>query len=158
MRHARLHPAVIAVVAVSVLSACGATVRRTTTSGSPVSAGGLTVRPAIATSASRVSFSFTAPDTAGVHGNTDYFYVLMVSGPRRPGCVGTHSAQAAAVPKGQRAQVMLGPGQLGGNWCSGSYMARVEELARAHCSAEEMCPQYIRVVRVVAAGGFRVAA
>lgn len=154
-----LRSAVIAVTAATVLTACGTSSDRpSATSSSHSPAGGLQIMPVTATPASQVSFSFVAPDTAGVHGHTEHSFVVMVSGPRRAGCVGAHSADAPVARKGQTTRVTLGPAQLGGNWCIGDYIARVEEFERAHCSAGQMCPQYIRIVGIVGRAKFRVAA
>jgi hypothetical protein len=52
--------------------------------------------------------------------------------------------------------VAVGPTQLGGSWCPGTYTARVEVLARPKCGEGMMCPQFIRVVAVLGPTTFRI--
>ena len=59
---------------------------------------------------------------------------------------------------GREVSVTLDPARLGGLWCQGDYTARVLELQTPVCTPGEMCPQFIRVVGVVASGSFRVIA
>jgi hypothetical protein len=102
---------------------------------------------------SRVTFAFTAPATAGRHGPSLLSFALAVAGPRHAVCLGPRTAVIPRAVKGARASV-----QLGGTWCVGGYVARVEEFARPFCKPGQMCPQYVRLVGTVAAGQFRVAA
>jgi hypothetical protein len=152
MRRTGLGPLVIAVVSAALLGACGST----STSRPATGSHGLTVSPTTATPTSQIRFGFTAPQTAGRHGHLELGYVLAVFGPRRPGCVGVHSSVPPSAIAGRATSVELGPRELGGHWCTGSYAARVQEYARPACSAGQICPQYIRLVGTVAKSTFRV--
>jgi hypothetical protein len=117
----------------------------------------LTVNPASGSPATAFRFTFTAPDTTGPGGPSGLAYSLGVLGPAtRNGCLAARSAVAGPATKGSEVSIVLDPAKLGGNWCPGSYTARVTEIQRPVCSAGEMCPQFIRVVRTVATASFRV--
>jgi hypothetical protein len=144
---------------VLVLAACGASkpakqaASATTTSKAASPTHPLSVTPPAPTPASRVTFAFTAPATAGHHGASELSFVLVLAGPRKAGCVGPRTAPLAHAIKGQTASVVLG-----GTWCSGAYVARVQEFARPFCKPGQMCPQYVRLIGTVATARFRVAA
>jgi hypothetical protein len=147
----RLGPAALAVALL--LAACGGTHHATTsTSQAGSAAGRLSIRPAVPTTASRITFTFTAPATAGRHGPSLLSFALTVTGPRRAGCVGPQTAAVPRAVKGQTASVVLGP-----HWCPGAYSARVQEFARPFCKPGQMCAQYVRLVGTVAAARFRIA-
>ena len=151
---------VVALLAAGTLAGCGGSGSSahtgTTTSAPSPRAGPLSVRPAHPSTRSTISFSFTAPVASGVHGTHVINYSLSVTGTGRAGCVGAHERNAPPVGRGQTARIALGPGELGGPWCTGSYTARVIELESAHCRASVPCPQYIRVVGTVARASFTV--
>jgi hypothetical protein len=113
----------------------------------------LSVSPPKPTANSRVTFSFTGPATSGRHGPSRLSFALALAGPRRAGCLGSRSAVVAGVIRGRRAGV-----QLGGRWCVGAYVARVQEFARPFCKPGQMCPQYVRLIGTVASARFSVAA
>lgn len=115
------------------------------------------MRPAAAHPRSEVTFAFTSRDATGVHGKIQLSYSLSVAGPAGQGCVGAREAPTPKAGAHQRTAVTLGPKELGGDWCPGTYTARVIELQRAACNTSAPCPQYIRVVGIVARGRFRVA-
>jgi hypothetical protein len=150
------------------LAACGGGSSSATTSGSAsasstattatttsASSSGqtLAVRPPTPTPTSRVTFSFPAPATAGHHGSALLSFILTLAGPRHAACVGPRTARIPRVVKGTTASV-----QLGGTWCAGAYVARVQEFARPFCKPGQMCPQYVRLIGTVAMARFRVAA
>lgn len=119
--------------------------------------GTLKVSPARPSTHSSIRFAFTAPASSGVHGKTVIQYSLSVTGVGSSGCVAAHEAGAGPAAAGGTATITVGPSQLGGPWCSGQYSARVIELQRAHCTGDAACPQYIRVVAIVARTTFMVA-
>ncbi len=143
-----------------VLAACGGGSTSTTDSGSASASSttssatqDLSVSPPAPTPTSRVTFSFSAPATAGHHGSALLSFILTLAGPRRAGCLGPRTAPILHVVKGTTASV-----QLGGTWCAGAYVARVQEFARPFCKPGQMCPQYVRLIGTVAMARFRVAA
>jgi hypothetical protein len=163
----RRGPALAAAVLGTVaLAACGSSggahsstaPRAPSGASATVHAGPLSISPAAARPTSTVRFAFTAPVASGVSHGMRIAYSLSVTGPARGGCIGVHEASSAAVGAHARATITVGPSQLGKDWCTGRYTARVLELARAACKASAPCPQYIRVVATVARGGFRVTA
>jgi hypothetical protein len=149
----RLGPAALVLASIPLVAACGATHHATPAGTSPPSAGigRLSIRPAAPTTASRITFTFTAPATAGRHGPSLLSFALTVTGPRHAGCVGPRTAAVPRAVKGQPASVVLGP-----HWCAGAYSARVQEFARPFCKPGQMCAQYIRLVGTVASNRFRV--
>jgi hypothetical protein len=149
----RLGPAALVVAIIPVLAACGGTHHAAPTGTSQASSatGRLSIRPAVPTTASRISFTFTAPATAGRHGPSQLSFALTVAGPSHAGCVGPRTAPVPRAVKGQTASVVLGP-----HWCAGAYSARVQEFARPFCKPGQMCAQYIRLVGTVASTRFRV--
>lgn len=126
------------------------------TATAPV-AGSLGVRPSAAHPRSEIAFAFTARDASGVHGKIQLGYSLSVTGPSGAGCSGSHEAAAPKAGAHQRVGLTLGPAELDKPWCPGAYTARVFELQRAACKTSAPCPQYIRVVGIIARGTFRVA-
>jgi hypothetical protein len=103
-----------------------------------------------------IHFAFVAPATTGVQGHDEVSAALSVVGPQKSGCVGIHHQPLSSLPIGQPASVSLGPAQLGGDWCPGSYTARVEVVARPKCEAGMMCPQFIRVVATLGPATFTI--
>lgn len=150
--------ALLAVATVLALTACGGGSRpatrsaSATTSATTTSPGqGLSVTPSAPTPASRVTFAFTAPATAGHRGPSLISFTLTIAGPHHAGCLGPRTAPIRRVVKGTTARV-----QLAGTWCTGAYLARVQEFARPFCKPGEMCPQYVRLIGTVATARFRV--
>jgi hypothetical protein len=148
------------VVTVLVLAACGGgsapgpRSASATTSSTTSSAGqGLSVSPPTPTPTSRVTFAFTAPATAGHRGPSLISFTLTLAGPHHAGCLGPRTAPIPRVVKGTTVRV-----QLAGTWCTGAYVARVQEFARPFCKPGQMCPQYVRLIGTVASARFRVAA
>jgi hypothetical protein len=150
----RLGPVAPVVAIIPLLAACGGTHQARPPSTSPAGAatGRLSIRPAAPKTTSRITFTFTAPATAGRHGPSLLSFALTISGPRHAGCVGPRTAAVPRAVKGQRASVVLGP-----HWCPGAYAARVQEFARPFCKPGQMCAQYIRLVGTVASASFRIA-
>jgi hypothetical protein len=103
-----------------------------------------------------VHFSFVAPAASGRFGSTASSYTLSVVGPHAAGCVSTTSRTLPAVARGQQVSAVLDPGQLGGHWCTGTYTARIDELARPICPAGQACPQFVRLMATVGPATFRV--
>jgi hypothetical protein len=134
---------------------------RTTSSSStpgapPRPAARLTVSPAVGKPSSVLHFSFTAPASTGHQGHDLVSYTLSVRGRPRPGCVAMRGAMLPAARAGQMVATSLGPAQLGGPWCPGTFSARVEELESAACAAGQMCPQFIRIVAVIGPVSFKI--
>ena len=128
----------------------------TTGSPAPGSAHGLSVTPAVGTPQSVMHFVFTPTTPTGAPGDNDISNALSVMGPQKPGCVGVHQQGLSALPPGQPTTVSLGPAQLGGNWCPGTYTARVAILERPKCGQGQMCPQFIRVLAVLGPVSFTI--
>ncbi len=125
--------------------------------GAPASsAKGLSVSPAVGSPHSVMQFAVTPAYRAGTQGNEDISNALSVMGPQKSGCVGIHQQGLAALPPGQTTTVSLGPAQLGGDWCPGTYTARVEVLVRPKCGQGQMCPQFIRVLASIGPVSFRI--
>lgn len=129
-----------------------------TTTGSPApgSAHGLSVTPAVGTPQSVMHFVVTPTTPTGAPGDNDISNALSVMGPQKAGCVGVHQQGLSALPPGQPTTVSLGPAQLGGNWCPGTYTARVAILERPKCGQGQMCPQFIRVLAVLGPVSFTI--
>jgi hypothetical protein len=101
-------------------------------------------------------FSFALPAAAATQASTQSSGALSIVGPRQAGCVGVHDEAIPSEPAGQTVDVSVGPAQLGGPWCAGTYTARVEVVQRPKCAAGMMCPQFIRVVAVLGPVTFRI--
>ena len=183
-RHARAHLAVMAtaIAVAGALTGCAQSSNTTTstgapgtapptsstptststtgsgTSGTPSGSHPLGVSPAVGSPQSTMRFSFTSPVGSGPQGQGDTLIssALSVIGPHGSGCVGVHQQALPTEPAEQSVNVALGPAQLGGSWCPGTYTARVEVLARPKCGQGMMCPQFIRVVAVVGPTTFRI--
>jgi hypothetical protein len=131
----------------------------TTSSGATTPHGGpsaLSVSPAVGSAHSVVRFSFTSPERSGPQGATQISDSLSVIGPHRPDCVGVHQEALPSEPAGAMVSAAVGPAQLGGPWCAGTYTARVEVVARPVCGPGMMCPQFIRVIAVLGPVTFRI--
>jgi hypothetical protein len=133
------------------------TTTTSTTSGAIAGSGPLTVSPATGSPRSIIHFAFTAPAAVAAPGPEQLSAGLSVIGPQKPGCIGLHRQPLSSMPAGQQITVSLGPAQLGGDWCPGTYTARVEVLARPKCGPGMMCPQFIRVVAVLGPATFKIA-
>jgi hypothetical protein len=131
----------------------------TTTSTTPSSgtgSGSLTVSPTTGSPRSVIRFAVTPKYGAGEQATGDISNALSVMGPQKAGCVGVHAQGLSALPSGQTTTVSLGPAQLGGNWCPGTYTARVEILERPKCGQGMMCPQFIRVLAAIGPVTFKI--
>jgi hypothetical protein len=150
----RLRPAVLVLAIIPVLAACGGTRHGRPAGPARASSapGRVSIRPLLPTTASRVTFTFVAPATAGRHGPSQLSFSLTVAGPRHPGCAGPRTAAVPRAVKGQTASVVLGP-----RWCAGAYSAEVQEFARPFCKPGQMCAQSIRLIGTVASARFRIA-
>jgi hypothetical protein len=157
--HAWLTVAVSLSIFAVLLSGCGARSSATRSSAAPGGTGpsALTISPSVGSARSVIRFRFTAPASTGLRNRTQISYSLSVLGPRRSGCVGRHSAVLPAARAGAAVTAGVGPAQLGGRWCSGTFTARVEELVRPVCTPGTMCPQFIRVASVIGPKKFRIA-
>ena len=118
--------------------------------------GTLRVRPGRPLVRSLIKFSFAAPVSSGMHGKDEISYSLSITGPGALGCVGAHEATPWRVREGATTTIAVGPAQLGRPWCPGHYSARIIELERPRCAAQAPCPQFIRVVAIVAQAAFDV--
>ena len=101
-------------------------------------------------------FSFASPAAAATQASTQSSGALSIVGPHQAGCVGVHDEAIPSEPAGQTVDVSVGPAQLGGPWCAGTYTARVEVVQRPKCATGMMCPQFIRVVAVLGPVTFRI--
>ena len=178
MRPIRAGFAVAAGVIAIALSGCGSSSTTTSTStstssssssststsstgasgpgGSGRASAALTVTPTTATPTTAVHFGFVAPASSGRLGTIAASYTLSVIGPRRGGCLATASRTLPPITRGQQVSAMLDPTQLGGRWCTGTYTARIDELARPVCAVGQACPQFVRLVATVGPATFRV--
>jgi hypothetical protein len=128
-----------------------------TTPGTPPSSGPLMVTPANPSTTDPITFAFTAPAATGVQGKDRISYSVSITGPSGNGCVGAREATIAQVGKGGTASATVGPQQFDGHpWCAGAYTARAFELESAACTGSAPCPQFIRVVAIVARASFSV--
>lgn len=130
----------------------------TTTGSATTPQGGpsaLSVSPAVASKQSVIRFSFASPTAGAAQSALQTSSALSIVGPHAAGCVGGHNEAVPSEP-GQTVNVAVGPAQLGGPWCVGTYTARVEVVQRPTCSQGMMCPQFIRVVAVLGPVTFRI--
>jgi hypothetical protein len=125
-----------------------------TTTG-PASVPGLGVTPAVGSPHSVIHFAVTPSYRTGGR-SEDISNALSIMGPQKPGCVGVRHQGLSALPPGQETTVSVGPAQIGGNWCPGTYSARVLVLERPKCGPGQMCPQFIRVLEAIGPVSFRI--
>jgi hypothetical protein len=131
----------------------------TTESGSataPGSTTGLSVSPQVGAPSSVMHFAITPTTQARASHGGEISDSLSVMGPQRAGCVGIHQQALATLPSSGSTTVSLGPPQIGGNWCPGTYTARVLVLERPKCGQGQMCPQFIRVLGTIGPVSFRI--
>jgi hypothetical protein len=177
-RRARTRPALAAAIVLlaAALAGCGssnttssgagatipattATPTTSTTSSATTPRGGpsaLSVSPTVGSKQSVMRFSFASPAAATTQASTQSSGALSIVGPHQVGCVGVHDEAIPSEPAGQTVDVAVGPTQLGGPWCVGSYTARVEVVQRPRCASGMMCPQFIRVIAVLGPVTFRI--
>jgi hypothetical protein len=105
---------------------------------------------------STVTFSFTAPNRAGIVGKVIDSFSLSVTGPAGANCKGSDERAGTPAAKGATEHIALGPTQLGANWCVGPYTARVFEIQRPYCKPGLLCAQYVRVAGIVAETSFSI--
>jgi hypothetical protein len=101
-------------------------------------------------------FTITPTARASAPSGEEISNALSVMGPQKAGCVGVHQQGLSALPPSGQTTVSLGPSQIGGNWCPGTYTARVEVLERPKCGQGQMCPQFIRVLATLGPVRFRI--
>jgi hypothetical protein len=142
------------------LGACGTTTTSTSATRTHPAAQSpaLTVTPATGAPTTVFEVRFTAPASTGTTGGSRRGFQLGVSGPHRTGCVGAGSMALPSAARGAILSVGLDPAKLGGRWCPGTYLARVDELQGPVCSPGMVCPQFVRVVAIVGRVQFRVLA
>jgi hypothetical protein len=122
----------------------------------PANTATIDVSPAHPVTTDPVTFAFTAPQATGVQGKDRLSYSVSITGPSGSGCEGAHEAAISQAGKGGTASVTVGPSQLGNPWCAGAYTARALELESAACTGSAPCPQFIRVVGIVARASYTV--
>jgi hypothetical protein len=125
----------------------------TTPQGGPSA---LSVNPTVGSKGSVIHFSFTSPTPGAAQSTQQTSSALTIVGPNGAGCVGIHNEPVPSLSAGQTEDVAVGPAQLGGPWCAGTYTARVEVVQRPKCAQGMMCPQFIRVVAVLGPVTFRI--
>jgi len=130
----------------------------TTTSATTPQGGSsaLTVSPGVGSTESVIHFSFRSPTAGAAQSSLQTSSALSIAGPHATGCVGVHDEPVPSSPAGQTVNLAVGPAQLGGPWCAGTYTARVEVFQRPKCAEGMMCPQFIRVVAVLGPVTFRI--
>jgi hypothetical protein len=136
-------------------SATTPTTPTSATTTSPASVPGLSVSPAVGSSHSVIHFAVTPSYRTGGP-SQDISNALTITGPQKPGCVGVRHQGLSALPPGQQTTVSVGPAQIGGDWCPGTYSARVLVLERPKCGPGQMCPQFIRVLEAIGPVSFRI--
>lgn len=124
-------------------------------SGVPASAR-LSVTPLVGHPTTVFAVRFSPPASARQVGGQRLGYELSVSGPAQVGCVAASSLSLAKASAGLPLTTRLAPARLGGRWCTGTYALRVSAVSTPICAAGTMCPQFIRVIGVVARASFRV--
>jgi len=146
------------IAAAAVLAGCGGSSGGASgdSSGGSPSNQALSVSPQHPHATSTVTFSFIAPNRAGIVGKVIDSYSLSVTGPAGANCKGSAERAGSPVAKGAIAHIALGPAQLGANWCVGPYTARVFEIQRPYCKPGVLCPQYVRVAGIVAKTSFSI--
>lgn len=137
-------------------SASGSATTSAPSPSGPQLAGHLAVTPSTGHPDSVLRFTLRVQSTPAPPERMQVTDALSVSGPAAHGCVATHSVGLAVPAAGRAVSVSLGPSQLRGRWCPGSYQARVEVLARPRCGPAQMCPQFIRVVGEIGPIRFRI--
>ena len=142
------------IAAAALVAGCGGS-SSGSSSGSSASQG-LTVSPQHPHATSTVTFSFTAPNRAGIVGKVIDSYSLSVTGPAGANCKGSAEQAGSPVAKGATTHIALGPAQLGANWCVGPYTARVFEIQRPYCKPGVLCPQYVHIAGIVAKTSFSI--
>jgi hypothetical protein len=127
----------------------------TTTTTGPASVPGLRVSPAVGSPHSVIHFAVTPSYRTGGQ-SEDISNALSITGPQKPGCIGVRHQALSALPPGRETTVSAGPAQIGGDWCPGTYSARVLVLERPKCGPGQMCPQFIRVLEAIGPVSFRI--
>jgi hypothetical protein len=130
----------------------------TTTSATTPQGGSsaLGVSPSVGSRESVIHFSFASPTVGAAQSSLQTSSALSIVGPHPTGCIGVHDEPVPSSPAGQTVNLAVGPAQLGGPWCAGTYTARVEVFQRPKCAEGMMCPQFIRVLAALGPVTFRI--
>jgi hypothetical protein len=151
---------VLAVGLTIALSGCG-TASSSSSSHAPAprrpAAGQLSVSPLVGSPTTTFELRFVAPASTRSAGGQRLGYDIGLAGPAGNGCLASRSVGVSAATAGVAIPISLDPAKLGGRWCVGTYTLRVSEIQAPDCSAMTVCPQFVRVVGVVARASFRVA-
>lgn len=103
------------------------------------------------------TISFRTSDRTGVHGSLARRDELMGAVAQHgSGCVPSFDASAPVGAAGTLIRVVLGPGRIGGHWCTGRWSGRIEELETPVCKAGQACPQFIILRGVIGHFAFKV--
>ena len=106
---------------------------------------GLSVTPTSPGPTSSLRFAFTAPASSGRANGIQTAYTLSVNGPDRRGCASVRADALPAIKKDEHVNVTVSP-PAHGRWCTGAFVAQVQELAKPVCAPGAPCPQFVRVV------------
>jgi hypothetical protein len=140
---------------VSSTTASSTTASSTTVSGQ-APARGITVTPAAGHPTTTFSLRFTAPVSTRTEPGSRIGFAVALTAPAGANCIGTRSLGAPGAPTGHPVAVTLDPARLGGKWCVGVHGVRVIETDSPVCHKGMMCPEFVRVVRIVGTATFRV--
>jgi hypothetical protein len=158
-----LRHTILAAGAAVLLGACGTASTGSTSAGPrpgrpPQRPQRLTVSPTLGAPTTAFVLHFIVPALTGVSAGSRRTFELGVSGPQRAGCIASRSVGVPSGNPGARVDVTLDPAKLGGRWCAGAFVARIDELQQPACSPGMMCPQFVRVIGTVGRVRFRVVA
>ena len=116
------------------------------------------VSPPTGLPSTKFTISFRTSDRTGVHGALARRDELMGAVARHSsGCVSSFDASAPVGGAGTVIRVVVGPARLGGQWCTGRWSGRIEELETPVCKAGQACPQFIILRGVIGHFAFTVA-
>jgi len=153
-RKVALSAAVVAVIAAGApVGASGSPPPRAAEAAGPR----VTVKPRAGIPTTRFAVSFRAPDRTGAVGSFERRYEIDADLARaRQRCVSGLQVGVPASAAGAHVKVTLNPAAATGEWCTGTFRGRIEELETPNCRPGRVCPAFVILLKTFGRFSFQV--
>jgi hypothetical protein len=118
----------------------------------------ITVSPRSGGHATTFTLRLRVPESTGTIGSVIRRDVVLIAGPRGSGCLARVQMTMRFARRGTRESIVLGPRQLHGDWCVGTWHGQILQTQTIRCSPQLalVCPQVLLAPRRLGRFSFQV--